>query len=148
MNSSKIGTSIMFCGNATGAMMPPYVCYKSLHLYPQWMEKGPKNTRYNRTTSGWFTEIIFKDWFFKTGLPKIRKTANRLPSVVIGDNLAAHFSEEVIDVCRSNNIKFLLLRPNTTDKTEPLDVAFFIKTNITQRKFHVMNGCEIRRVVF
>ena len=61
MNSSKIGTSIMFCGNAAGDMMPPYICYKAVHLYPQWLEKGPKNARYNRTSSGWFTEIVFRD---------------------------------------------------------------------------------------
>ena len=35
MNSSKIGTSIMFCSNATPEMTLPYVCYKPVHLYPQ-----------------------------------------------------------------------------------------------------------------
>ena len=65
-------------------------------------------------------------WLFKTDPPKIeKKNANRLPSVVIGVNLAAHFSEEVIDACRSNNIKFLLQPPNTTDKMQPLDITFF-----------------------
>ena len=44
---------------------------------------------------------------------------------VIGDNLSAHFSESVLQVAEENDIKFICLPPNSTDKTQPLDVAFF-----------------------
>lgn len=45
-DTSKASTSIMFCGSATGKMLPPYVVYKAKHLYPTWMEGGPPDTRY------------------------------------------------------------------------------------------------------
>lgn len=42
---SKSSTSLMFCGSATGKMLPPYVVYKSVHLYETWMQGGPPHTR-------------------------------------------------------------------------------------------------------
>lgn len=44
---------------------------------------------------------------------------------MIGDNLASHISKKVIDACQINNIAFILLPPNSTHLTQPLDVAFF-----------------------
>lgn len=64
MDSSKLCYSIMFCGNAEGDMLPPYVVYKSVHLYDTWVQGGPKDARYNRTRSGWFDEVTFEDFFF------------------------------------------------------------------------------------
>lgn len=52
MDSSKASISLMFCGSAAGELLPPYVVYKSLHLYPEWMKGGPPRTRYNRSKSG------------------------------------------------------------------------------------------------
>ena len=48
MNSSKSAISLMFCGSATGTFLPPYVVYKSEHLWSKWMEGGPDRIRYNR----------------------------------------------------------------------------------------------------
>lgn len=45
-DSSKACTSLMFCGSAAGQMLPPYVVYKSIHLYDTCMAGGPANTRY------------------------------------------------------------------------------------------------------
>lgn len=53
----------MFCGNAVGELLPPYVVYKSKQLQCTWTERGPKDTRYNNSPSGWFDMNIFNDWF-------------------------------------------------------------------------------------
>ena len=34
MDTSKVAFSLMFCGNAEGEVLPSYVVYKSVHLYP------------------------------------------------------------------------------------------------------------------
>ncbi len=39
--------------------------------------------------------------------------------------MASHISTEVISLCRSNNIQFICLPSNSTDKLQPLDVGFF-----------------------
>lgn len=54
MDHSKSAYSVMFAGSADGKMLPPYVIYAAVHLYPTWTEGGPKGTRYNRTKSGIF----------------------------------------------------------------------------------------------
>lgn len=54
LNHSKVSTSIVMAGTADGDLLPPYVVYKSSHLYDTWIQNGPKGTRYNRTSSGWF----------------------------------------------------------------------------------------------
>lgn len=42
-----------------------------------------------------------------------------------GNNLASHLSQKVIESCEKNNISFVLLPPNSTYLTQPLDIVFF-----------------------
>ena len=63
----------MFCGNAAGDLLAPYIIFKSKHLYHEWTKNGPKGARYNRTNSGWMDEATFEDWFFSIMLPKLKK---------------------------------------------------------------------------
>lgn len=127
MDSSKSSTSLMFCGSATGALLPPYVVYKSKHLYSEWITGGPVGTRYNRSKSGWFDAVTFADWFenmFVTHI-KEQKLNEQGKVVVIGDNLSSHFSQDVLNLCEENNISFACLPKNSTHLTQPLDVAFY-----------------------
>jgi hypothetical protein len=73
LDSSKSSVSVMFAGTASGFLLPPYVVYKAEHLYDNWLEGGPRGTRYNRSKSGWFDGVIFKNWFNKIVLPYFSK---------------------------------------------------------------------------
>ena len=42
MDSSKVAFSVMFASNAEGDVLPPYVVYKSVHVYNQWIEGDPQ----------------------------------------------------------------------------------------------------------
>ncbi|XP_049876484.1 uncharacterized protein LOC126374068 [Pectinophora gossypiella] len=123
INTSKSSVSIMFSGTADGHCLPPYVVYKSDHLWSRWCEDGPKDARYNRTKSGWFDMVCFDDWFKTIVLP----WANSRDGIklIIGDNLASHLSVETIQLCQTHNIRFVFLPTNATHLTQPLDVAFF-----------------------
>jgi len=123
-DTSKSSTSVMFCGTASGVILPLYVVYKAEHLYNTWTYNGPPGTRYNRSRSGWFDMTLFEDWFFSIVMPYFRKFPDK-KKVMIGDNLASHVSTKVIESCKTNNISFVLLPPNSTHLTQPLDVAFF-----------------------
>lgn len=114
----------MFAGTASGYLLPPYIVYKAQNKYNGWIENGPKGARYNRSKSGWFDGRIFEDWFLFTVLPYFKKQGPK-PKALIGDNLASHLSLHVISECEKNNIKFILLPPNSTHLCQPLDVAFF-----------------------
>ena len=123
INTSKTSTSVMFCGNAVGDTLPPYVVYKAEHLWSTWCENGPHGTRYNRTTHGWFDNHTFEDWFSSHLLPRLKKYNGK--KVVIGDNLSSHINPNVLAMCQENNIDFICLPPNSTHWTQPLDVAYF-----------------------
>jgi hypothetical protein len=60
-NITKSAISLMFRGNAEGPLIPIYVVYKSESLWTTWTERGPPNTRYNRSKSGWFDTNIFQN---------------------------------------------------------------------------------------
>lgn len=122
-DSTKSSISVMFCCTASGRMLPPYVLYKGSNCYPSWGKGGPKGTAYTSTASGWMDMVCFEDWFIKILLPD----AKRRPGIklIIGDNLASHINPNVISLCRENDIQFVCLPPNSTDKMQPLDVGYF-----------------------
>lgn len=69
MNHTKASMSLMMAGTASGDMLPPYVVYKSLHLYDTRVKNGPENTRYNRSSPAWFEGKLFDDWVLNMVIP-------------------------------------------------------------------------------
>lgn len=84
INSSKASTSVMFCGNAAGKVVPRYIIYKAEHLlWTTWTENGPPGVRYNRTKSGWIDGAVFEEWFINHLLPISKHQDGK--KVVIGE---------------------------------------------------------------
>ena len=54
MNYTKGSTSIMFCGTATGELLPVYVVYKAINMWNTWTLGGLTGARFNRSKSDWF----------------------------------------------------------------------------------------------
>ncbi|KAH9635235.1 hypothetical protein HF086_013262 [Spodoptera exigua] len=67
-NASKSSTSIMFCGSASGELMPPYVVYKLQKLWDTWTENGPKGCHYSNSPSAARCRVLRP---LKAGWPKI-----------------------------------------------------------------------------
>jgi hypothetical protein len=122
-NHSKSAISVMFCGSATGQLLPPYVVYKGQNVYEAWCVGGIKGSAYSSTPSGWFDGFTFKDWFVKIFLQASRKLEGK--KLLLGDNLSSHLSVEVINLCRENDVEFVCLPPNSTHILQPLDVGLF-----------------------
>lgn len=129
---SKSSTSVMMSITGSGIMLPPYVVYKSVHLYPTWIEGGVPGAVYNRTKSGWFDGPTFEDWFHKIALPYLKNLDGK--KNLLGDNLSSHVSIYVIESCEKYNIELVFFPPNTTHLLQPLDVAFFAPFKKAWRK--------------
>lgn len=131
VDHSKSSTSVMFCGSADGAYLPPMVVYKcgTGNLYEGWTDAGPINAEYASTKTGWFDKGAFTKWFFNIFLPYASNLVG--PVALIGDNLGSHFSPEVITATLEHDIKFITLLPSSTHVCQPLDVAVFrtLKSN-------------------
>lgn len=83
MNFSKSCTSMMYCGTASGNILPPYVIYKAtVHGLRMGLEEH---------------DIVRLDghsyWFQSIVLPFIRKLPAEDKKVLIGDNFSSHLSE-------------------------------------------------------
>ena len=100
-DSTKSCISVMFCGSATGEILPPYVVYKSMNCYTSWTEGGVPGSCYSATKSGWFDMFTFEDWFQKIFLKKVKNRPGR--KLLIGDNLGSHISPTVIGLCKEND---------------------------------------------
>ena len=108
----------MFCGSAAGDFLPPMIVYKAQYCYEGWHDGAV----YDFTPSGWFDARIFQWWFFKLFVKKVSSLSGE-KVMIIGDNLASHFSPSVISACNEMGNKFISLIPNTTHLCQPLDVA-------------------------
>ncbi|KAJ8954513.1 hypothetical protein NQ318_000744 [Aromia moschata] len=124
---SRASISIMVCGNANGDLLPPMVVYKALNINENWTQGGPVGTKYASSASGWLFDMnLFETWFFSILLPHVEATREAGDTVVLlGDNLASHFSPKVIEACRTSKIYISPLLANATHLMQPLDVAVF-----------------------
>lgn len=122
-NSTKSCFTVMFCGNAVGEMLPPYIIFKGKHKWSDWLYMGPLGSRMNVTKSGWMDSDTFEDWFEMHLLPVLQKKEGK--KIIIGDNLSSHISIKTLQLCDANNIKFICLIPNSTHLLQPLDVGYF-----------------------
>ncbi|KAG5879887.1 hypothetical protein JTB14_037723 [Gonioctena quinquepunctata] len=113
----------MFAIAADGTLLPCYVLYKVKHSYEGWTEGGNEGARYKTSMSRWFDCQLFEDWFKKSFIPHFRKLAG--PEVSIGDNLNNYITGNVIQKCENNDLKCVLLPPNSTHLLQLLDVAYF-----------------------
>ena len=129
---SKTQISVMWCGNATGDLLPPMVVYKAQNSYQSWEEGGPTGTVYAATKKGWFDSYTFEVWFVEVFLPYVADLEG--PKVLLGDNLASHFSERSVEYAARSNIHFIMLPPNATHLMQPLDVAVFSSTKRSWRE--------------
>ena len=68
-DNSKTAISIMFCGSASGVLLPPYVVYKGANVTNCGWRMGLKGAKYTATESGWFDSFCFANFFKRIALP-------------------------------------------------------------------------------
>jgi hypothetical protein len=118
MNNSKVAYSVMFACTPF-QVLPVYILFRAKNLWQSWVMNGPKHARYGVTKNGWFNEESFTDTF--NTIFRVH-WAEKLdgPKVMIGDNLASHFSIEVLQKCIELEIRFVTLPTNSTHLTQVL----------------------------
>lgn len=123
---SRASISIVVCENANGHLLLSMVVYKAQNIYDNWTQGGPAGSKYASFQSGWFDMNLFEKWFFEILLPHVENTRDPDDTVVLlGDNLAHHFSPKVIKACKESKIYLSHFPANATHLMQPLDVAVF-----------------------
>ncbi|CAL4214375.1 unnamed protein product, partial [Meganyctiphanes norvegica] len=118
--------SVLFCGNASGEIEPPYVIYKGTEtsVEAEWMLNGPPGTQYNTTISGWMDSERFTDW-----LPlfdeSLKKKNIKKPIVLLMDGHGSHVNLQVVEEAKKRDIILVKLPPNASHLLQALDVGLF-----------------------
>lgn len=63
--------TVLFCGNAAGGYLPPFVVYKAKFLNSNWVTGGPPGTMYTTTKSGWMENTVFEEWMINGFIPRV-----------------------------------------------------------------------------
>jgi hypothetical protein len=115
--------------SAAGDMVPPRVVFSGKRNLATTKLSLPVDGRsgvwtFSYTHNGWVDQdimlIFIKDlgsYMAKQAVPK--------PAILFMDGATCHMSLEIAELCEEQGIQPILLRPNTTHLTQPLDLTFF-----------------------
>ena len=122
-SEGKTMFTVLFCCNAAGNYLPPYVIYKgqASNMFDTWMIGGPPNTSYNMTKSGWMEDYVFEAWFKDVFLPFVADKEK--PIVVLFDGHGSHLTHQTAVRAKQENVAIVCLPPHTSSALQPLDVG-------------------------
>ena len=115
--------TVLYCGNAAGDLMSPYVVYKAKNLHSSWLTGGPEGTTYNTSHSGWMEETTFEQWLKDVFIPHVTHVAK--PIVLFYDGHGSHMTYNSVKAAKDADIIIICLPPHTSGALQPLDVGVF-----------------------
>ena len=117
--------TFLFCGNASGQYLPPYVVYKGRgnHIMDSWMVGGPDQCAYKIRKSGWMEAYIFESWFREVFLRQLEGKPK--PILVFFDGHGSHLTYQTASKAKATNVHLVCLPPKTSSALQPLDVACY-----------------------
>jgi hypothetical protein len=98
---------------------PPQVIYKALNFHKSCCKRGPKGVMPASRAVGFICTCL-RCGSQTSFSPDWRKKQSK--KLFIGDVLASHISPKVMKLCKTHNIAFVCLPPNSTNKLHPLNV--------------------------
>lgn len=121
-NEGKAQFTVMFCGNAAGNMLPPFIIFKGKEIRTSMVESGPPGAGYCTSESGWMDKRSFRE-FVKFLIDCLKDEPK--PAFVHLDGHASHFDVEALQMALDAQIILSCLPPNATHIYQPLDVGYF-----------------------
>ncbi|GAB1602359.1 uncharacterized protein LOC115211605 [Argonauta hians] len=115
--------TVLFCGNAEGEYLPPYVIYKGKYLYDTWMMGGPAGTTYNITETGWMDDYVFENWVTQTFLPFVKNREK--PIIVFFDGNGSHITYQTASKARNAGVHLVCLPPHSSGALQPLEISVY-----------------------
>jgi hypothetical protein len=119
----------VFAGSLSGNFLPPQLIYtgKTPACHPK--ITFPPDWHITHTSNHWANEETMKDYVTKVIVPYVQKKRMELPSqmrqpaLVIFDVFRGQMCQSTIDLLMADNIHFVRVPPNCTDRLQPLDTS-------------------------
>nr|CAH7767142.1 unnamed protein product [Callosobruchus chinensis] len=115
--------TIITCMNASGVYIPPVLIFPRKNMKAELMIGAPAGAVAECHISGWVQTDIFTRWF--KHFIKFAKPTAADPVLLVLDGHFSHTRNiELIDLAKENHVTIICLPPHSTNKMQPLDVAF------------------------
>ena len=111
--------TVVACVSATGQSIPPLVIWKRKTISVEMANGEIPGTQYGFSQNGWMQSNLFNSWLKKHF---IRYAPASRPLLLLLDGHSSHYHLETIDFAAENGV---VLPPNTTHLTQPLDKGVF-----------------------
>jgi hypothetical protein len=117
--------TVVTCMSAAGTYGPPMLVFPRKRMKPELLDGAPPGTIAGCHSSGWIQLDLFPQWFHH--IISFVKPSKEDPVVLVVDGHYSHTRNiDVINLAHKNGVSIVCLPPHSTDRVQPLDVAFTI----------------------
>ena len=119
----------VFAGSLSGHFLPPQLVYqgKTMKCLPSMV--FPKGWDVTCTPNHWCNEETTIRYIQNIIIPYVRTTRENLglpktfPALMIFDEFTGQTTNQVLEFLEKNNLYYIIVPPNCTDKLQPLDLS-------------------------
>lgn len=119
-NEHAQNVSVVACGNAIGAAIPPVILFKGKRQKQEWVDSMPAGTSVLMTEKGSMTQAAFSRWIEHFAKFKVQGQV-----LLIFDGAKCHLDYSILETADRFDITLYCLPSNTTHELQPMDKAVF-----------------------
>ncbi|THU89239.1 DDE-domain-containing protein, partial [Dendrothele bispora CBS 962.96] len=120
-NHENVTAIITICGN--GSRLKPTIIFKGKHFQSKWQN----NNLICISENGWTDGESALQWMKKDFNLQTQEKANGETCILFMDGHNSHYSADLLEYCKGNNIEILGYPPHCTHALQGLDVVCFAK---------------------
>ncbi|XP_052223865.1 uncharacterized protein LOC127839515 [Dreissena polymorpha] len=118
-------TTVIGCGNALGAQIPPYFVFKGERMREELLEGRTPGAEGTVTPTGWSNREVFESYLQNHFLKYVQGRDKDQPILVLYDGHKSHISLPLINWAKEHNIILFVLPAHTSHILQPLNVGCF-----------------------
>ncbi len=121
-SGNKTQITILVCCNAAGQAIPPMVVFSGKRFNHELSKGEVPGTLYGMSDSGWMDQELFATWFSNHFL---QHAVTSRPSLLMLDGHSSHYTLDLIQSAKDNDVVIFYLPPHTIADSQPLDTSCF-----------------------
>ncbi len=121
-SGNKTQITIRGCCNAAGQAIPPMVVFSGNRFNHELSKGEVPGTLYGMSDSGWIDPELFATWFSNHFL---QHAVTSRPLLLMLDGHSSHYTLDLIQSAKDNDVVIFCLPPHTTADSQPLDTSCF-----------------------
>ena len=147
-NRTKTVT-VIGAGNAVGSQVPPFFIFPGQRMMPELMKGQTPGAAGTVTASGWSNAEVFREYLQDHFMKYVQGRDSSEPILILYDGHRSHFSLDLIEWAKTNNMILFVLPPHCSHILQPMDVGCFgplqIKYSQECQTFSRCNGRMVSR---